>query len=123
MKADTFTPGCGERHTGGEREEELRTRLTGESEAAQAAAVFSLLADPTRVRLLCMLADSGLCVCEMSDLLGMSQPAVSHHLRVLRRCDAIRFRKDGQRTIYFISGNTVGDTIRRLLQTSGCGKV
>ena len=50
-----------------------------------------------------------------ADALGMSQPAVSHHLRILRQCDVIRFRKWGQRTVYYLSDNEIGDTIKRLL--------
>jgi len=103
-------------------EDEIRTRLPSETQAADAAAVFARLSDATRVRLLSMLAASDLCVCEMADMLGMSQPAVSHHLRVLRECDAVRFRKSGQRTMYYISDNETGDTVKRLLNVVGCGK-
>ncbi|MEZ4627969.1 MAG: metalloregulator ArsR/SmtB family transcription factor [Eubacteriales bacterium] len=85
--------------------------------------IFSQLADATRVRLLCMLAKDELCVCEMSDLLGMSQPAVSHHLRGLREFGAIEFRKNGQRTLYSISESDEGKAVRLLLNVVGCGSV
>jgi DNA-binding transcriptional ArsR family regulator len=51
----------------------------------------------------------------MADILNMSQPAISHHLRILRQCDVVRFRKLGQRALYSLSSNETGDTIRRLL--------
>ncbi|MEA5047225.1 MAG: metalloregulator ArsR/SmtB family transcription factor [Eubacteriales bacterium] len=115
-------PVCGENHVDRQHEEEIRTRLPSEDQAVDAAAIFAQLADTTRVRLLSMLAASDMCVCEMADLLGMSQPAVSHHLRVLRQFDAVRFRKWGQRTMYYISDNETGELVRRLLSVVGCGK-
>ncbi|NLI54972.1 MAG: winged helix-turn-helix transcriptional regulator [Clostridiales bacterium] len=122
MKGIAGTPICGESHIDKQHEDEIRARLPGEDEAVDAAAVFAHLSDSTRVRLLSMLAVSDMCVCEMADLLGMSQPAISHHLRGLRQCDVIRFRKQGQRTLYSLSDNEIGDTIRRLLDVVRCGK-
>lgn len=116
------TPLCGENHIDPQHEEQIRARLPSESEAADAAAIFTHLSDTTRVKLLSMLAASDLCVCEMADLLGMSQPAVSHHLRILKQCDVIRFRKWGQRTMYSLSDNEIGETIRRLLEVAMGGK-
>ncbi len=122
MKASVDLPVCGESHVNRQHEDELKTRLPSEDQAVDAAAVFTHLSDSTRVRLLSMLAASDMCVCEMADLLGMSQPAVSHHLRVLRQCDVIRFRKSGQRAMYYISDNEIGDMVKRLLEVAGCGK-
>ena len=115
MKEQNATPICGESHIDQQHEDEIRARLPGEDEAVDAAAIFAHLSDTTRVRLLSMLAVSDMCVCEMADLLGMSQPAVSHHLRILRQFDVIRFRKWGQRTVYYLSDNEIGDMVKRLL--------
>lgn len=122
MEESLATPLCCENHIDPQHEEQIRAKLPSEGEAADMAAVFSYLSDSTRVKLLSMLAASDLCVCELSDLLGMSQPAVSHHLRILRQCDVVRFRKMGQRTVYYLSENEIGDTIRRLLQVVTNGK-
>ena len=115
MKETSPTPICGENHIDQQHEATIRALLPSEDAAVDAAAIFSHLSDTTRVRLLSMLVVSDMCVCEMADLLGMSQPAVSHHLRILRQCDVIRFRKWGQRTVYYISDNEIGDRVRRLL--------
>lgn len=122
MKDPIATPLCSENHIDPQHEEQIRMRLPSESEAADVAAIFTHLSDSTRVKLLSMLAASDLCVCEMADLLGMSQPAVSHHLRILKQCDVIRFRKWGQRTMYYLSDNEIGETIRRLLEVVIDGK-
>jgi len=123
MNQHVSAPVCGESHADKNHEANILAQLPDEGETAHAAAVFSQLADATRVRLLCMLAKDELCVCEMSDLLGMSQPAVSHHLRGLREFGAIDFRKNGQRTLYSISESDEGKAVRQLLNVIGCGEV
>ena len=115
MKEMNATPICGEIHIDQQHEEEIRAHLPVEDAAVDAAAIFAHLSDTTRERLLSMLTVSDMCVCEMADLLGMSQPAVSHHLRILRQFDVIRFRKWGQRTVYYLSDNEIGDMVKRLL--------
>jgi ArsR family transcriptional regulator len=53
------------------------------------------VADSVRVKILKMLQYRELCVCEMQTLLGISQPAVSRHLRLLEDADLVRSQKDG----------------------------
>jgi len=101
-------------------EQHILSLIPDEEAAVDAAALFGHLSDSTRVRLLSMLAVSEMCVCEMADLLGMSQPAVSHHLRILRQCGIVRFRKQGKRAVYSIDSNETGRMIQRLLDAV-CG--
>ena len=61
---------------------------------------FQLLADPTRRRLIEALGDGERPVSDLVERLGMSQPAVSRQLRVLRESGLASVRKDGQRRIY-----------------------
>jgi ArsR family transcriptional regulator len=58
----------------------------GQAEAEQLASAFKVIADPTRLRLLSLLAskpDGEACVCDLVEPLGLSQPTISHHLKVL----------------------------------------
>jgi ArsR family transcriptional regulator len=57
--------------------------------------VMKAVADSARVKILKMLQHRELCVCEMQTLLGISQPAVSRHLRLLEDADLVRSQKDG----------------------------
>lgn len=60
----------------------------GVSEAVELAAAFKVLADPTRLRILSLVANAAggeLCACELPELTGRSQPTVSHHLKMLWR--------------------------------------
>ena len=57
--------------------------------------VMKAAADSTRVKILKMLQQRQLCVCEMRAVLGISQPSVSRHLRLLEDADLVRSEKDG----------------------------
>ena len=71
------------------------------------AAILKALADPTRLRLLQLLAAQGqghaLCVQALANRLGVSQPAVSQHLAVLRELDLVRAERKGVRTHYYLN--------------------
>lgn len=82
--------------------------------ATRLAEVFAALSDPSRVRLLVALTETELCVHDLAAVLGMSQSAVSHQLRLLRTLHLVRFRKEG-RTVYYALDD---DHIRQLLE---CG--
>ena len=114
-------PLCGDGHLDPAHEAIVRSGIPSEDAAVDAASLFAHLSDSTRVRILSMLAISDMCVCEMADILAMSQPAVSHHLRILRQCGVVRFRKQGQRAVYFLNDNETGELIRRLLNAVCAG--
>ena len=67
---------------------------------ADTAELFKVLDDPTRLRLLYALAQRELCVCDLSVVLGMTQSAISHQLRVLRSARLVRYRKVGKIVYY-----------------------
>jgi ArsR family transcriptional regulator len=71
----------------------------GETEATGLARAFAALADPARLRILSILASAAegeVCVCDLVDPIGRSQPTVSHHLRVLSEAGLIEGDKRGR---------------------------
>jgi len=94
--------------------QEVRATLIGDRAAAALAATFSVLGDPTRVRLLDALARRELCVCELAELIGSSDSAVSHQLRLLRSLRLVRSRRSGRMIFYTLDD----DHIRQLLDQS-----
>lgn len=62
--------------------------------------LFKTLADETRTKILHLLAQRELCVCDLAAVLDMSLPAVSHHLRLLRALRLVRTRKEGKLVHY-----------------------
>ncbi len=84
-------------------EDEAKRLLARTPDAAlsgQLADTFKAIGDPTRVRILFLLSETELCVHDLAELLGITQPAVSHHLRLLRMLGLVRTRRDG-RAIYY----------------------
>ena len=78
----------------------LRRRLLADVSAAALADTFKLLGDATRVRMLDALSRSELCVCDLAGLLGLSESAVSHQLRLLRGMRVVRARRAGRMVFY-----------------------
>jgi DNA-binding transcriptional ArsR family regulator len=64
------------------------------------AETFKVLGDTTRVRILDALSRSELCVCDLARLVGLSESAVSHQLRLLRGTRLVRARRDGRQMFY-----------------------
>ncbi len=68
-------------------------------------AMFKALSDATRVRILLLLADRDLCVCELVFILKMEQSRISHQLQSLRKAGLVRDNKEGRRITYSISAD------------------
>ncbi len=96
-----------------------------DQEMANQAQVFSALADPTRLKLLKLLSDnrsSALCVNAMAAWLGVSQPAVSQHLRVLRNAGLISGARRGYHVHYVLETDAMKrcqDLVSAALGTPG----
>lgn len=64
------------------------------------AELFKVFGDSTRVRIICALFESEMCVCDIADVLNMTQSAISHQLRVLKQARLVKYRRDGK-TVYY----------------------
>ncbi len=80
--------------------DDVRAQMLDRNLVTDTAEIFKVLGDPTRMRLLYALALRELCVCDLSAVLGMTQSAISHQLRVLRSARLVRYRKVG-RIVYY----------------------
>jgi len=76
------------------------------------AETFRVLGDPTRVRILDALADGELCVCDIASLVGMSESAVSHQLRLLRTMRLVRPRRAGRQVFYSVDDHHILELLR-----------
>jgi DNA-binding transcriptional ArsR family regulator len=92
-----------------------RAALPGAATAERIAALFKVLGDPGRCRLLGALIAAGeLCVCELAASAGMSESNVSHHLRLLRDTGLVQARRAGK-MVYYSPGD---QHVRLLLETT-----
>ena len=71
------------------------------------AELFKVFGDPTRLKLLAALLGQEMCVCDLSDLLGISQSAVSHQLRLLRTSRLVKNRREGKSVFYSLDDDHV----------------
>lgn len=61
--------------------------------------VFKALGEPTRLKIIKLLAERELCVCDLEEVMQISQPRISQHLKVLKHAGLVNERKEGQRSI------------------------
>jgi ArsR family transcriptional regulator len=86
------------------------------------AQVFKLLADESRLKILLALSQDGeLHVTALCDLLDQTQPAVSHHLTLLRMAGLVGFRRDGKHNYYRIESGMVSTLLEQFFADSGNG--
>lgn len=79
---------------------------------------FGALSDATRLKIIQLLTEHEMCVCEIEDRISMSQPAISHHLRILKRAGLIASRKSGKWTYYSINGERFMEYIDKFNKTA-----
>src|SRR5947208_15332167 len=85
----------------------LRPQLLRDAPAAALAEPFKVLGDVTRVRMLDALTRTELCVSDLAELLGVSESAVSHQLRLLRGMRLVRARRDGRLMFYALDDHHI----------------
>ena len=85
----------------------VRTRLLPGRSVESVAQVFKLLGDPTRVRIVDALSHGERCVCDLAALVGMTESAVSHQLRLLRTARLVRVRRAGRMAFYSLDDHHV----------------
>ncbi|MBI5182295.1 MAG: helix-turn-helix transcriptional regulator [Nitrospirae bacterium] len=79
---------------------EVKKKLKPDSTINQLAESFKVLGDTTRLKIIYALSQAELCVCDIAALLGLSDSAVSHQLRVLRNMRLVKYRKEGKMAYY-----------------------
>ncbi|HEC63003.1 MAG TPA: transcriptional regulator [Candidatus Acetothermia bacterium] len=90
----------------------LLAGMPAEELVERLAETFRVLADPTRVRILYLLSQAELCVHDLAQLLEVSQPAASHHLRILRMQGLVRTRREGKSIYYALDDEHVVELFR-----------
>ena len=75
--------------------------------------LFRLFGDTTRVKILFSLFESEMCVCAIAELLGMTQSAISHQLKILKDANLVANRREGKTIYYFLSHDHVRTIIAK----------
>jgi len=94
---------CEFRHIHEEIINEVNSKMPKEEDLYDLADFFKVFADSTRIKILYVLECSEMCVCDIAQLLGMTQSAISHQLRVLKQMDLVKNRREGKSIIYSLA--------------------
>lgn len=91
---------CADHGSHGEIVRAVTEKLPDEEILYDVAELFKVFGDSTRVRIICALFESEMCVCGIAEVLGMTQSAISHQLRVLKQARLVKYRREGK-TVYY----------------------
>jgi DNA-binding transcriptional ArsR family regulator len=95
----------------------IEARPASRASAEDLGALLRALADDTRLRIFALLTKAELCVCEIEDILDLSQSLVSNHLAVLRRAGLVESRRDAEdaRWVFYRANAAAAATLRERL--------
>lgn len=96
----TTAENCAEECIHGDIVSKVCSRLPADEILYDLAELFKVFGDSTRVRIICALFESEMCVCDIAAVLNMTQSAISHQLRVLKQARLVKYRRDGK-TVYY----------------------
>ena len=75
------------------------------------AELFKVFGDTTRIRILYTLFESEMCVCDIAEVLNMTQSAISHQLKVLKQAKLVKNRREGKQIIYSLDDGHIANII------------
>ena len=90
-------------------------KLPSETELYDLAELFKVFGDSTRIRILFVLFEAEVCVCDLAEALGMTQSAISHQLRILKQNKLVKNRREGKSIFYSLADEHV-----RTIIAQGC---
>ncbi len=86
---------------------QVTQQLPDEELVKDIAEFFKILGDPTRIRIINILFIKEMCVCDISEIMGMNQSAISHQLKTLKQANLVKYRKEGKSVYYSLSDEHV----------------
>lgn len=85
----------------------VEASMPPEEELFDLAELFKIFGDSTRIKILCVLFEAEMCVCDIAQLLNMTVSAISHQLRILKQARLVRFRKQGKSVFYSLADDHI----------------
>lgn len=93
--------------------------MPDETKLYDLAELFKVFGDSTRIRILFVLFEAEVCVCDLAAALGMTQSAISHQLRILRQSKLVKSRKEGKTVFYSLADGHVRTIIAQGMEHIG----
>ncbi len=85
----------------------VNEQMPAEEELYDLAGLFKVFGDSTRIRILFVLFEAEVCVCDLAQILGMTQSAISHQLKILKRSKLVTSRREGKSVFYSLADDHV----------------
>ena len=114
--SETESLRCDFLHAHDELVEAVNERMPDEEILYDLAELYKVFGDSTRIKILYVLLESEMCVCDIAQLLNMSQSAISHQLRVLKQSKLVKYRRDGKSVMYSLADEHVKTIINQGMQ-------
>lgn len=94
----------------------VKKKMKPDATIQRLAETFKVLGDPTRTKIIFALSQEELCVCDLANLLGVTESAVSHQLRILRNMRLVRYRKEGKMVFYSLDDSHIKNLFNECLR-------
>lgn len=94
----------------------VRDKLPPEDDLYDLAELFKVFGDSTRIRILFVLFEEEVCVCDLAEALHMTQSAISHQLKILKQNKLVKGRREGKSVIYSLADDHVRTIIAQGLE-------
>ena len=91
--------------------EAVKEKMSAEELLNELADFYKVFGDATRIKILCVLLRSEMCVCDLAEMLGMTQSAISHQLRVLKQMKLVKNRREGKTVYYSLADGHIQNII------------
>lgn len=104
---ETYLTDCEFVHVHKELAARVQESMPPENSLYELADLYKIFGDSTRIKILYVLFESEVCVCDLALILNMTPSAVSHQLKILKQARLVRFRKEGKSVIYSLADNHV----------------
>ena len=91
----------------------VRETMPEETELYDLAELFKVFGDSTRIRILFVLFEAEVCVCDLTSALNMTQSAISHQLRILKQNKLVKSRREGKSVFYSLADDHVRTIINQ----------
>lgn len=107
MEFNENTPCCEEHEVHTELLKIVSAQLPKEDSLYDLAELFKVFGDSTRIRILFVLSEAEVCVCDLAEALNMTQSAISHQLKILKQSKLVKFRREGKSIFYSLADDHV----------------
>ena len=107
LKNEAYAECCEQREVHRELLQTVAEKLPPEEHLLDLAELFKIFGDTTRIRILFVLFEAELCVCDLAEALHMTQSAISHQLAILKRARLVKSRREGKSVFYSLADEHV----------------